>query len=188
MFTSPDGVELIHHFETCVLTAYPDPRSPLSIACRKAKVDPLRYTHLDGWRDYSGDPWSIGWGSTGADIVPGLVWTQEQADRRFSVMLSDFEEMVAAAVTAPLVQHEFDALVSIVYNVGPGSSRKDGIIRLRSGRPSTLLRMLNELDYEGAAEQFIRWVSPGSNVEAGLRRRRRAETAMFRGDNWRRAA
>jgi len=50
---------------------------------------------------------------------------------------------------------------------------------LKDGKPSTLLRKLNAGDYRGAADEFLKWVSPGSKVEAGLRRRRTAELQLF---------
>jgi lysozyme len=154
MKLSPRGRALMQAYESCKLTAYPDP--------------------LTG-----GEPFTIGWGSTGPDICKGLVWTQKQCDDRFAQKNAEFEGYVNRAVIVPLTQGQFDAMVSIVSNVGPGGPKRDGIIQLKNGMPSTLLRRLNSLDYAGAAAQFLVWVSPGSNVEAGLRRRRIAEVALF---------
>jgi lysozyme len=157
MQTGPDGIKLIQHFESCSLIAYPDPQT-------------------------GGLPWTIGWGDTGRDVVPGMTITRAEADRRFAARLADeFEPMVNAAVQVELTQRQFDALVSIVYNVGPGGPRKSGIIRLQNGYPSTLLREVNDGDFRRAADEFMKWVSPGSNVERGLRRRRAAERAVFNG-------
>lgn len=157
MKTSDAGKALIKQFEGCKLKAYPDPKT-------------------------GGAPYTCGWGSTGPSIGPDTVWTQAEADARFDEHLTEFEGYVNQAVTVPLTQGQFDALVSIVYNVGPGSRSKDGIIRLKSGNPSTLLRLLNAGDYVGAGEQFLRWVSPGSNVENGLRRRRTAELKLYKSE------
>lgn len=157
MKTSTAGKDLIKQFEGCSLKAYPDPKT-------------------------GGAPWTCGWGSTSPSIGPDTVWTQAQADARFDEHLPEFEGYVNQYVTVPLTQGQFDALVSIVYNVGPGSKSKDGIIRLKSGQPSTLLRLLNAGDYEAAGNQFLRWVSPGSNVENGLRRRRTAELKLFKSE------
>lgn len=148
--TSPEGQNVIKEFEDCKLVAYPDPKT-------------------------GGDPWTVGWGATGEGIGPGTVWTQAQADHRLTEDLHRFENMVFKYVKAPLTQGMFDALVSIFFNVGPGSMKKDGIARLKNGNPSTLLRKLNAGDYDGARAEFLKWVSPGSNVERGLRRRRLAE-------------
>lgn len=154
MKTSPIGLDIIKTFESCKLTAYPDPKT-------------------------GGAPFTVGWGATGPGIGPGTVWTQAQADARLAADVAEREAMVSAAVTVPLTQGQFDAMVSIVFNVGPGGGWKDGIIRLKNGQPSTLLRLLNAGDYAGCADQFMRWVSPGSNVENGLRRRRTVERQRF---------
>jgi len=154
MQTSLAGINLIKAFEGCHLKAYPDPKT-------------------------GGDPWTIGWGATGPDVYEGLTWTQEQADDRLLNDIKLREEIINLYVKAPLTQGQFDAMVSILFNVGFGSNKRNGIIRLKSGEPSTLLAKLNEGDYEGAANEFGRWISPGSPVERGLKRRRGAEVEMF---------
>ena len=154
MRVSQAGIDLIKEFEGCHLQAYPDPKT-------------------------GGDPWTIGWGATGPDIYKGLVWTQEQADERLLKDIEAREAIVNQYVTVPLTQGMFNATVSILCNVGFGSSTRNGIIRLKSGEPSTLLAKLNAGDYEGAANEFGRWISPGSPVERGLKRRRGAEVEMF---------
>ena len=136
------------------LTAYPDPKT-------------------------GGDPWTVGYGATGDGIGPGTVWTLQQAEDRFNEDVAFREELVRQHVSVPLTQGQFDALVSIIYNVGVGSRTRDGIIRLKNGKPSTLLRLLNAGDYRGAREQFFKWVSPGSSVERGLTIRRKQEVEDF---------
>ena len=152
--TSPIGIDVIEAFESCKLTARPDPKT-------------------------GGAPWTVGWGATGPDIGPGTVWSQQTADTRLELDIAEREEIVIDDVHAALTQGRFDAMVSIVFNVGHGSKYKDGIIRLKSGQPSTLLRLLNAGDYADCADQFMRWVSRGSNVENGLRRRRTVERQRF---------
>jgi len=154
MRVSQAGLDLIKEFEGCHLKAYPDPKT-------------------------GGDPFTIGWGATGPDVYEGLTWTQEQADDRLTQDVAAREAIVNEAVTVDLTQGQFDAMVSIVFNVGYGSKRRNGIIKLRSGEPSTLLQKLNDGDYDGAAKEFERWVSPGSPVERGLKRRRDAEVDLF---------
>jgi lysozyme len=97
MKISSAGIDLIHSFEQCRLTAYPDPGSK------------------------DGHPWTIGWGSTGAGIAKGVTWTQKQADDRFALDLGRFERAVTDLIgKSATAQHEFDALVSFAYNVGAG--------------------------------------------------------------------
>jgi lysozyme len=155
MKTSPKGLDLIKEFEDCELTAYPDPKT-------------------------GGAPWTIGWGATGPGIGPGTVWTQEQADNRLLDDVAAREALVSHAVTHPMTQGQFDGFVSIVFNVGQGSSTKDGILRLKDGRPSTLLRKFNAGDISGAEAEWLKWISPGSNVAKGLLRRRMAELELVR--------
>lgn len=159
---SPDGLGLVQHFETCELIAYPDPKT-------------------------GGDPWTIGWGHTNG-VRPGDTCTQQEADAWLLEDIAESEQIANdRGEVDDLEPHELDAFVSILFNVGPGSSNRDGIIRLKDGRPSTLLRKLRAGDKDGAAEEFLKWVSPGTSVERGLKRRRVAERTLFLGGDWRKA-
>ena len=73
-------------------------------------------------------------------------------------------------VRVPLTDAQHGALVSLVFNIGSGNFRR-----------STLLRLLNEGDYEGAADEFPKWRKAGGKVLKGLERRRKAEREMFIG-------
>lgn len=119
-----------------------------------------------------GDPWTVGYGTTkfpsGRPVKKGDYVTPAQAEMYLREDVKKFASSVDALVTVPLKQCQYDALVSFVYNLGATNFRK-----------STLLKKLNAKDYKGAADEFLRWVSTGSSVEAGLRRRRTAERAMF---------
>lgn len=94
------------------------------------------------------------------------------------------ENLVQEHVKVALTQCQFDALVSIVFNVGPGAKgEKDGIIFLASGQSSTLLRKLNAGDYAGAADEFPKWcLGASGTLLGGLVTRRTRERALFRGD------
>ena len=156
MNAGPNCIAVIQHYERCVLKAYPDPKT-------------------------GGAPWTIGWGATGAGIGPGIAWTQAQADARLEADVAERVGDANAAIKVPMTQGQFDAFVDILFNTGHGSPIRDGIVRLKSGYPSTLLKKLNDGDKEGACEQFAFWVSPGSSVEKGLRRRRATDQALWRG-------
>ena len=116
--------------------------------------------------------WTIGYGDTGPDVVKGLVITKEQAENRLSKRLVEFEGYVNKAVKVKLTQNQFDALVSLVYNIGPTNFNN-----------STLLRKLNASDYAGAADQFLVWnkgrVDGKLVVINGLVNRRKAERELF---------
>lgn len=149
MRTSPQGFDLIKHFEGCRLEVY---------------------------KCSAGVP-TIGWGHTGPDVKPGMRWTQQQADRALEDDLVKFERAIAEQIKVELTQSQFDALVSFAFNLGPGALFK-----------STLRKLLNAGDYAGAAGQFPLWNKAAGKVLAGLTRRRLAEQALFRGDDWRKAA
>ena len=139
--TSQQGQELIKHFEGCRLESYPDPAS-------------------------GGDPWTIGFGHTGPEVVPGLTITQPVADQMLRDDLQRFEKAVRDLITVPIDQSEFDALVSFSYNCGSGALAE-----------STLRRRLNSGESKPSvfAEELVRWTSGGM---AGLVRRRDAEVKL----------
>lgn len=120
----------------------------------------------------TGEPWTIGFGATGSGIVKGTVWTQAQANQRLMDDLNVREHSVTALVHVQLTQGQFDALVLLVYNIG--STAFLG---------STLLRLLNQGDYDGASAQFPRWNKNAGQPMRGLTRRRAAEQALFNGSN-----
>ena len=123
-----------------------------------------------------GGVWTIGWGHTGQEVVEGLTWTQEEAD---AALMGDLEEAVEGVnrlVMVPLTQNEFDALVSFAFNVGTDI---DADTKAEGLGDSTLLRKLNESDYDGAAREFAKWNKDNGKIVAGLTRRRMAETALF---------
>lgn len=140
MTPSEKCLELVKRFEGCKLKAYLCP----------ANV------------------WTIGYGTTGPEIKEGLEISQDDAENYLRRDLVRFGEEVDAAVKVNITQSQFDALVSFVYNVGPGAFRK-----------STMLRKLNAGDYLGAALEFPKWNRGGGVVLNGLVRRRAAEQAMF---------
>lgn len=151
---SSAGIEVGKFYEGCRLEAYPDPGSS------------------------NGHPWTIGYGHTGPEVVKGLKWTQEKADATFPVDCGAAERDVLRLVTVPLTQGQFDALVLFTLNCGSdidADSIAEGL------GDSTLLRLLNEGDYEGAAKEFPKWNKNDGRVMLGLKRRRAAEVVLFKG-------
>ena len=111
--------------------------------------------------------WTIGYGHT-SEVCEGQTITQAQAEAYLKTDLVTYENAVNNYVTAALNQNQFDALVSFAYNCGTGALKT-----------STLLTLLNNGDYTGAANQLDLWNKGGGQVLAGLVRRRAAEKALF---------
>ena len=116
--------------------------------------------------------WTIGFGTTvypnGIKVKKGDTCTEAQAKAYMAHDLKKFEATVNKAVTVQLNQNQFDALVSLTYNIGSGAFKN-----------STLLKKLNAKDYTGAADQFLVWNKGGGKVLKGLVSRRDAERALF---------
>lgn len=116
---------------------------------------------------------TIGYGHTGG-VRPGQRITQDQADAFLAQDLGVAAVAVEKLVTVSINQGQFDALVSFTLNLGQGNLSR-----------STLLRLLNSKDYQGAAQQFKYWNMAGGEVLIGLVKRRAAERALFeRGTTW----
>ena len=96
--------------------------------------------------------------------------TEADATAMLRSMLIRYENGVSRYVQVPITQGQFDALVSFAYNLG-----------LAALKGSTLLRLVNERNYVGAAAQFSRWNKAGGKVLPGLTRRREAERKLFVG-------
>lgn len=135
------GMTLIKKWEKCRLTAF--------------KPIPL-------------DPWTIGWGATGPNVVEGLVWTQEQADADLTNRVNVLASQVRAAVKVTLNDNQLGALIDFAYN--------EGIHALQT---STLLNNINRGDFAGARLEFLRWdMAHGEHLQ-GLENRREDEVNVF---------
>lgn len=147
MKTSAAGRKAITEREGLRLKAYPDPAT-------------------------GGEPWTIGVGHTSAAGPPtvkrGMTITAALADQILTRDLAIFEKAVNEAVTVSLSQGEFDALVSLAFNIGSGAFKK-----------STLVKELNKGNRYGAANEILRWDKAGGKKLKGLTKRREAERAQF---------
>lgn len=145
MRTSSDGLKLIKEFEGLKLNAYLCP----------ANV------------------WTIGYGHTSAagspTVTPDMKISQAQAEHILASDLLKYEVAVERAVTVPLTQNQFDALVSFAFNCGIGALQK-----------SSLLKKLNRGEYDAVPAELMKWNKAGGKELAGLTRRRRAEAALWR--------
>ena len=147
------ALPLVKEFEGCRLEAYPDPET-------------------GAW------PWTIGWGSTsyanGSPVRPGDTISQAQADALLVVRLERDALALASRIPqwAKLTAQQQAALLSFTYNCGPQWYGSEGF--------ATLSRRLREGNLEQVPAALELYVNPGGPSEAGLRRRRRAEGALWR--------
>jgi lysozyme len=123
---------------------------------------------------------TIGWGHV---IKPGESFAEpmsiDEANELLIDDIGEFEYLAERHIKAELTDSMYAAFISILFNVGPGGKTKDGILKLRDGRKSTLLRKLNSGDYEGAADAFLAWNKIAGVPSRGLARRREAERELF---------
>ena len=141
---TPEGWTLLKTWEGCRLSAYPDPAS-------------------------GGAPWTIGYGHTGAEVVPGLTISQEQAE---AWLQSDAAEAAGSVDRllrgVALTAHQRDALISFCFNVGAGALERSTLRkRLLAGEPPAVV----------LAQELPRWCKGPHGPVEGLKRRRAAEVA-----------
>lgn len=124
---------------------------------------------LTAYKDGGGVP-TIGYGHT-RGVQMGDKITKKEADAFLRGDVQDAEAAVNESVQVPLEQSQFDALVSLAFNIG-----------VRAFKNSTLVKRLNSRDYFGAAQQFTRWCYDNGHFVQGLKNRRIAEMKLFNGE------
>lgn len=144
MQISEEGKNLIKKFEGCELEAY---------KC-------------------AAGVWTIGYGHI-KTAVEGMKIDQATANELFDEEIVEYENYVNTAVTVPLSQNQFDAIVSWVFNLGNGNLLS-----------STMLKVINSGDHAGVPAQIKRWNKAGGKVLEGLIRRREAEALLYEGKEW----
>jgi GH24 family phage-related lysozyme (muramidase) len=141
---TPEGWTLLKTWEGCRLSAYPDPAS-------------------------GGAPWTIGYGHTGAEVVPGLTITLEQAEawlQSDAAEAAGFVNRLLSGVV--LTAHQRDALISFCFNVGAGALERSTLRkRLLAGESAAVV----------LAHELPRWCKGPNGPVEGLKRRRAAEMA-----------
>jgi GH24 family phage-related lysozyme (muramidase) len=146
------ALPLVKEFEGCRLTAYPDPET-------------------------CAEPWTIGWGSTaygdGSPVNQGDRISQELADALLAGRLEQDCRLLAQRIPLwhQLSANQQAALLSFTYNCGPNWFGSKGF--------STLTKALRSGALDAVPAALMLYVNPGGPSEAGLRRRRKAEAALW---------
>jgi len=139
MKTSAVGIELIKKYEGLKLRAYVCPGGVLT----------------------------IGYGHT-KNVKENMTVTPEEAEELLIKDLEYFEKKLIDVVKVKINQNQFDALVSLIYNIGEGAFNK-----------SSLLKFINDNKFDLAARQFPRWIYSNGKILTGLMNRRKAEREIF---------
>jgi lysozyme len=136
------GLELIKSFEGLRLEAYRCPAGVLT----------------------------IGYGSTGPHVKPGMVITEEKAE---GLLLEDLRrfEVGVEAMAGPATDNQFAAMVALAFNIGLGAFST-----------STVLKRHKLGNRTGAANAFLMWNKAGGQILKGLIRRREAERKLYLGE------
>jgi GH24 family phage-related lysozyme (muramidase) len=146
------AAKLIKEFEGCHLSAYPDPLS-------------------------GGDPWTIGYGTTrysdGRKVQRGDKITVIEAAKLLNLEIERIVEKLRATVPYwnAMNGDKQSALISFAYNLGSGFYGNPGF--------ETISKRLKDKDWNGVPEAMLLYRNPGTNVEAGLLRRRQAEGRLW---------
>jgi len=144
MKISEKGIELLKHFESYEMKAYTCPAGV----------------------------WTIGFGFTRVNSIKvknGDIMTLEEADKELIKQLRIYENVVKKAIMIKKInQNQYDALVSLCYNIGGSSFRRSDIVKL-----------VNSRNFIGACRIFNLWSSAAKKRSKGLLRRRISERNLF---------
>ena len=115
--------------------------------------------------------WTIGVGHTGG-VTPDMKITKEQSREFLKKDIERFEKAVNETIKHPLLQHQFDALVSLAFNIGPVAFKN-----------STLARKINaNAPWSEIRAEFLKWNHIKKKVDAGLTSRRKREAKLYYGE------
>jgi lysozyme len=118
--------------------------------------------------------WTIGVGHTAAAGPPkpheGMTLTELQVRDLLTHDLVQYENAVELAIKRPMTQCEFDAMVSLCFNIGIGAFKRSSVVKL-----------FNEGRKSDAADAFRMWNKAGGKVVRGLVNRRESEREQFLG-------
>lgn len=122
----------------------------------------------EGYREHAytpvaGDVATIGFGTT-EGVKAGDKTNPVEALGRALKDLEKFDTRLKECVKVPLHQHEYDAYLSLSYNIGS-----------KAFCDSTLVKELNQENYGEACKQILKWDKFKGKALAGLTKRRQSE-------------
>lgn len=117
--------------------------------------------------------WTIGYGNTfyenGSKVKAGDKITQSRAESLFKVVVKQFEKQVSSLITSSITQSQFDALVSLAYNIGMPNFKKSTLLKLVNKNPKDL----------SIRTEFGKWIYSQGKVLQGLVNRRKLEADLY---------
>jgi lysozyme len=146
------------------------PRMQLSILMLSA-IALVGIANNEGYSDKAiipvkGDVPTIGFGTT-EGVKMGDTITPQKALARALTDIQSYEGALKRCVKVPLSQGEYDAYIDLSYNIGSSAFCN-----------STLVKKLNDGDYDGACDEILRWNKFKGKPLPGLTRRRQSEHAQ----------
>ena len=123
---------------------------------------------LKSYRD-SGGVWTVGYGHTGPDVGRWTRVSKRKANSLLEEDVSATERAVADAIQVKTTQNQFNAMVSLAFNVG-----------VTNFRQSTLLRLHNKRAFTSASREFTKWSKVNGRTSKGLLIRREKEAKLYR--------
>lgn len=134
-------------------------------------VGPYEGVETTAYKDMVG-VWTICYGET-KGVKAGATRTLEQCEASLASELSLYHKEMMKGVKVDLPDHMQVAYTSFVWNVGIGAWNS-----------STLLKLLNQKEYEAACAQLLRWTKAGGVVVKGLQNRRQGEYKTCMGKDY----
>lgn len=118
--------------------------------------------------------WTIGYGHTGKDVAEGMTITALEAVKLFNADVDRFANTVEPLTAGvELTQNQFDALVSLAYNIGPGALKRSTLLAKVKANPAD----------PSIRDEFMKFtharVGGVSKQLPGLVKRRRAEADHY---------
>ena len=172
---SPAGLDLIKQYEACKLTAYLCPANIVTIGYGHVLLPKYDAVCFRGFSEGMLSRLIADCEKRRRitkEATQVLYITQVQADALLNGDVRQTVNFLNSVTQVELSQNQFDALCSLIFNVGQGNYAG-----------STLKKLLNTGDFNGAAAQFERWVSATVSGKKqklpGLITRRAAERALF---------
>ena len=173
MRVSDVGLTLIKEVESFREFAYPDPYSPLGLKYKskpwgkKPAEEILATLPPEDQKLLDGNPWTVGYGFT-KGVTSNSRMPLSTAETELKIEIVEYEQGVLKAMKVKPTQVQFDACVSLAWNIGIAGFAKSSIAKAH-----------NRCDFAAAARAFGLWNKSRGKVSRGLTLRRAREASLY---------